>query len=173
MNEILRDLSGGDLRSEGRAAEVAARITARPKLLPALCEGLAAEDKLIRARTCMCLEIVSRTHPELLESTVERLLDTAEAETVPQARWHLAEILANVRLDRKQAERIVPTLLEYLGDRSKIVAYCAVQALGIVGKRSRRRKVIVAELERRRDASKSMGKIVAKALEQLGVVEPG
>jgi len=40
MNDILRMLSGGDLRSEGRAAEVAAKVIADPGCLSALADGL-------------------------------------------------------------------------------------------------------------------------------------
>ncbi|MHC5059212.1 MAG: hypothetical protein ACYTKD_31550, partial [Planctomycetota bacterium] len=89
MNEILQMLAGGDLRSEGRAAEVAARVIDDPDSLPALAEGLSLDDKLIRARTCMSMEVLSRSHPELLEPLVSELIHTAERETVAQARWHL------------------------------------------------------------------------------------
>jgi hypothetical protein len=38
MNELQRMLGGGDLRSEGRAAEVAAKVIDEPSSLPALAE---------------------------------------------------------------------------------------------------------------------------------------
>ncbi len=167
MNELLRMLGGGDLRSEGRAADVAAQVIDDPDRLPALAEGLSFDDKLIRARTCMSMEVMSRTHPELLEPLVAVLIRTAEQEKVAQARWHLAEIFGNVPLDRKQTERVVPILLEYLEDKSKIVTYCAAQALGAVGGRSRRKADVVAGLRRHAGDSKSMAKAVARALEEL------
>jgi hypothetical protein len=173
MHEILQMLTGGDLRSEGRAADVAAQVIADPGCLPALAEGLALDDKLIRARTCMAMEVLSRSHPELLEPLVPELVRTAEQETVAQARWHLAEILCNVPLARKQAERAVSILLEYLEDKSKIVTYCAVQALGVLGKQSARRSEIAAEVRRHARDSKSMAKAAARALAELGVDNSG
>jgi hypothetical protein len=160
-------LGGGDLRSEGRAAEVAARVIEDPDRLPGLAEGLSLDDKLLRARTCMCLEVISRSHPGLLEPLVPALIRTAEQETVAQARWHLAEILGNVPLGRAHAERAVTVLLGYLGDKSKIVVYCSVQTLGTLGRRSPRRSEIASAVRRRAKVSKSMEKAVARALEDL------
>lgn len=167
MSEILQQLSGGDLRSEGRAAEVAARVIDDPGSLPELAGGLSLDDRLIRARTCMSLEVLSRSHPELLQPLVPDLIRTAEGETVAQARWHLAEIFSNIALDQEQAERTISTLLEYLGDKSRIVTYCAVQALGVLGKRSTRRSEIAAEIQRHASDSKSMAKAVARALAEM------
>jgi hypothetical protein len=169
MNEILRMLTGGDLRSEGRADEVAARVIDDLSSLPSLAEGLSLDDKLVRARTCMALEVISRTRADLLRPLVPDLLGAAERETVAQARWHLAEIFCNVPLTRKRAERAIATLLGYLGDRSKIVTYCAVQALGVLGKDSPRRSEIGAAIRERSGDSKSMAKAVARALEEMGL----
>lgn len=132
MNDLLRELGGGDLRSEGRAAEVAARVADDPVRLAALAEGLDLDDRLIRARTCMALEILSRTHCDLLRPLRPRLIRTAERETVAQARWHLAEVFRSVPLTPKQTERLVPVLLSYLEDPSKIVRKCARLALDVV-----------------------------------------
>ncbi|MHC4931685.1 MAG: HEAT repeat domain-containing protein [Planctomycetota bacterium] len=173
MNEILQMLTGGDLRSEGRAAEVAARVIGDQGCLPALAEGLPLDDKLIRARTCMSLEVLSRSHPELLRQLVPELIRAAEQETVAQARWHLAEIFCNVSLGRAEAERVVSVLLEYLGDKSRIVTYCAVQALGVLGKQSARRAEIAAAVQRHANDSKSMGKAVTRALADLEPMDSG
>ena len=167
MNDLLEMLSGGDLRSEGRAEEVAARVIEDPGLLPSLAEGLALDDRLVRARTCMSLEVLSRTRPELLLPLVPELVRTAERESVAQARWHLAEIFCIVALDAEQVERTIPVLLEYLDDRSRIVTYCAIQALGILGRDSPRRSEIASAVARHENDSKSVGKAVARALEEL------
>jgi hypothetical protein len=173
MNEILEVLTGGDLRSEGRADEVAALVIADPDRLPDLAEGLALEDRLLRARTCMSLEVISRTHPGLLEPLRPDLIRIAERETVAQARWHLAEIFGNVPLDPDQTARLVPVLLGYLDDRSRIVVYCAVQALGVLGRESPRRDEIAAAIRSRAGISKSMERAVAQAFERLGLGDSG
>jgi len=109
----------------------------------------------------------------LLAPLAPELLRTAEQETVAQARWHLAEIICNVSLNRRQTEQAVALLLEYLEDKSRIVTYCAVQALGVVGRRSRRRTEIAATIQRHANDSKSMAKAVALALAGLDPSGPG
>ncbi len=168
MNEILDKLSGGDLRSEGRAAEVALEIIDNSSLLAALTEGLHSDDKVIRARTCMTMEVVSRERSDLLSSTIPQLIELASTDTVSQVRWHIAEIFGNVPVSDDDTEQIIPILFEYLGDKSKIVKYCAVQTLGILGKKSSRRKEIVSRISVLKNESKSLTKAVHKALENLG-----
>jgi HEAT repeat protein len=169
MKDVLEKLSDGDLRSEGRASEVAAEVTADHSLLPDLVQGLRSADKIIRARTCMAMEVISRRHPALLQDLVPRLIELAATDRVPQVRWHIAEIFANVPLPADEAERIIPILLEYLKDRSKIVRYCAVQTLGILGRESPSRPKIAAQIAALQDDSKSLNKAVTQALQHLGV----
>jgi hypothetical protein len=64
MNTLLQKLSGGDLRSNGRAEEVAERVTRNPRLLEQLLEGLSEPDDVIRARTAHALERVSRKNQD-------------------------------------------------------------------------------------------------------------
>ena len=51
MNPILKKLTGGDLRSEGKADEVAKQIIDNPALIPDLLSGLDSDDNLLRSRT--------------------------------------------------------------------------------------------------------------------------
>ena len=169
MNKVLEKLSGGDLRSEGRAAEAADEIINNPNLLTDLVKGLHSHDKVIRARTCMAMEVVSRKRTELLSDAVPQLIQLASGATVPQVRWHIAEILGNVRLSDDQAERMIPILLEWLRDKSKIVKYCAVQALGILGRDSPSTEQIVSKIVVLRGEGKSLDKAVAHALLNLSV----
>jgi hypothetical protein len=122
-------LSGGDLRSEGRAADVAAFVIGDPPRLADLCALLTNDDKLLRARACMAMEVLSRTHPELLVPVMDDLLAAAAVESVAQARWHLAEIFTCVPLTDAQKARTTEVLKGYLGDKSKIVRFCAAKAL--------------------------------------------
>ena len=168
MPELLIMLSAGDLRSEGRAAEVAAKVINDPRLLTELAEGLRSDDRLIRARTCMALEVISRDAPALLEPLSPQLIDLAVHETVPQARWHLAEIFSRLSLTDEDVEGVVPALLEYLADKSKIVRYCAVDALGLVGARSARRSEIIEKVSVMTGLTKSLDRAVAGALRALG-----
>jgi len=169
MNDILDKLSGGDLRSEGKAEEVASEIINDPGLLSALTEGLHSDDKVIRGRTCMTMEIISREHPDLLVSTIPQLIVLASTDTVSQIRWHLAEVFGNVPISNEETGNIFSILFEYLGDKSKIVKYCAVQTLGVLGEGSSRRDDIISRICGLEKESKGLAKAVKKALENLGV----
>lgn len=169
MNEILEKLSGGDLRSEGRSEEVAKEIIANPQLLNDLIQGLNSENKVIRGRVCMTMEIISRNNSELLKEVISQVIELAAKDTVPQVRWHIAEILGNVPINDNVIDRIVQILLEYLEDKSKIVKYCSVQTLGIIGDRSSLRDEIIAKIREQKEVNKSLTKIVAQVLENLDV----
>ena len=171
MSEVLDKLSGGDLRSEGRAEEVAVEVIGNPDLLTSLVEGLHVEDKVRRARTCMVMEIVSREHGDLLVEVAPQLIELASVETIAQARWHLAEVFGNVPMSAGQVEEVIPILFDYLSDKSKIVRYCAVQALGVLGKASRRREEVVRRIRGLELETKSLRKAATGALRELGVEE--
>jgi hypothetical protein len=66
MNKLLKMLSGGGLRSDGRANEVAEKVIKNPDLFDHLVEGLSESDDGLRARTAHALERISRTHPGLM-----------------------------------------------------------------------------------------------------------
>jgi hypothetical protein len=168
MNEILEKLSDGDLRSEGKSEEVAQEIVSNPSLLNDLAQGLGSENKVIRGRVCMTMEIISRQHPELLNDFVPQLIELALIDSVAQVRWHIAEIFGNVHIGDEDIEQIIQILLEYLKDKSKIVKYCSTKTLGILGGRSVLRNEIADNIRGLKDVSKSMNKIVVKTLQTLG-----
>jgi hypothetical protein len=168
MTDALSQLSGGDLRSEGRAAEVAAAVIGDPALLTSLAQGLHSEDRLVRARTCMAIEVISRDDPALLTPIVPQLLDMAPRERLPQARWHLAEIFGRIRLGDEQVESVVASLLTYLEDRSKIVRCCAVDTLGALAGRTVRRDEIIETISGMTGVTKSLDRAVARAMRALG-----
>ena len=168
MNNILEKLFDGYLHSEGRAEEIAGEIIANPNLLNDLMSGLTSENKVVRARVCMTMEIISRQHPGLLNDAIAPIIKMAAVETVPQARWHIAEILGNVKVSDDVVDDIVRILLDYLKDKSKIVKHCAVQTLGILGNRSTLKYEIIARITEQKEVSKSLSKIVAQVLDDLG-----
>ena len=167
MNKTLERLSDGDLRSEGRAEEVAQEIITDPELLNQVVQGLTSENKVIRGRVCMTMEVISRQHPELLAGVIPQLVELAAVDSVPQVRWHLAEIFGNVDITQEDVDKIVRILLAYLEDKSKIVKYCAVQTLGVLGGRSALKNEIRTRIEPQKEASKSLSKIVTQVLEEL------
>ena len=115
----------------------------------------------------MAMEIISREHPELLADVLPLLIELAAADTVPQVRWHIAEILGNVSLADDIREQVIPILVTHLKDKSEIVKYCSVQTLGNIGRKSPLREEIISSLIGLKNVSKSLGKVVAKALQNL------
>ena len=59
--------------------------------------------------------------------------------------------------------------MSYLGDKSKIVKYCSVQTLGVLGKERSSKEEIAKSVRALSGDSKSLAKAVAKALHDLGV----
>ena len=72
---ILKRLTGGDLRSDGKANYVAELVIRRPEFLPDLIEGFASDSKLIRMRTSHAVEVISRINGHLLTGYKPRLIE--------------------------------------------------------------------------------------------------
>ncbi|MCD4670002.1 MAG: HEAT repeat domain-containing protein [Actinomycetia bacterium] len=163
--DILNKLKGGDLRSEGKADEAARQIVENESLLKDLVVGLSSDDKILRGRVCMTMEIISRTNPKLVEKYIDDLIKLGSIDKVPQVRWHIAEIISNIYLSQENKKQLIPILLKYLDDKSKIVKYCAIQALGFVGEL--KKDIIIEKISQYKDVSKSMGKIIKITTELL------
>ncbi len=131
MNDLLRMLSGGDLRSDGHADQVAEIVLKNPGLFEDLFEGINEGDDLIRGRASHSLEKVSRTHPELFLPHIKPLLKAAQGDNLPMAQWHYAMIFANLAVFPDQVDRFVPVLLEMLVDKSVFVKSWAISGLTI------------------------------------------
>ena len=67
MLDILEKLRGGDLRSIGRADEVAEDMIENPILFEAVFEGLFDGDPIIRMRSADALEKASSLRPEYIQ----------------------------------------------------------------------------------------------------------
>ena len=165
MNDILNELSGGDLRSEGNSEKVANMIAKNNELMKYLKIGLKNEDKLIRGRVCMTLEIISRTHPDLINELIEDLIDLTTIDKTPQLRWHIAEIIPNIDLSLNEKKAFLPIMFDYLDDKSKIVKYCAIQAVGHLENNNKNK--IIKKINQYKNISKSIDKIIDITKEKL------
>jgi len=165
MNILLRELSGGNLRSDGKANEVAERVMKTPQLLPKLIEGLSEPDEVIRGRTALALERISQSNPELLEGCIPQFIERALTDDVPTVKWHLAIILGNVPLKR-ETDAVVSTLFHLLKDESVFVKSWSIVSLTILGREyKRKRKDIREEITLlKHDGSITVRKKVRKAL---------
>jgi hypothetical protein len=131
MNDLLRLLSGGDLRSDGHADQVAEIVLENPGSFDDLFEGIDEQQDLIRGRAAHSLEKVSHTNPELFLPRIEQLLEAARYENLPMARWHYAMIFANLAVFPDQVDRFVRVLFEMLDDKSVFVKSWAISGLTI------------------------------------------
>jgi HEAT repeat protein len=172
MNELLRQLRGGDLRSDGYASEVADVVLAHPDLFELLLEGLDDDQDVVRGRTAHALERVSRTRPDLLRPHLARLLRAA-GDDLPMVRWHAAMILANLALE-VPPDVLQAALLGMLGDGSVFVRSWAVSGLAIlaVAHPELANATIPALEVLQQDHSVAIGTRVRKALATLREDEP-
>ena len=128
-------LSGGDLRSIGRADEVAAWVRTRPDLFPSLLQGMQSDDRILRARCADIAEKVSADHPEWLIPHQALLIDQLSRDPQPEVRWHVAPMLARLPLNENELARVVHLLTEWLSDCSSIVKTMSMQALADLAER--------------------------------------
>ena len=134
MNTLLERFTGGDLRSDGLANEVADLVVADTNLLPQLLDGLKEPDPLIRARTADALEKVSRVCPKLIIDKLPPLTRLALTDEVPMVRWHIAMIFANLELDEDSSTWVIDILIQMLGDMSVFVRSWVISSLCILGR---------------------------------------
>lgn len=177
VNELILKLSGGDLRSDGRANEVADKVIVNPHLLDKLVEGLDVTDDVVRARTAHALERISRTHPEMLREYIPRFLDLAKKDKVPMVKWHLAMIFGNISPSKEDIDDVLSTLFHLLNDKSAAVKSWAISGLSIIGRENMgKRREIVSEIEMLQDngstAVRTRARMALNVLENEGAPIP-
>ena len=138
QHPLFDQLRGGDLRSIGRADEVARRILKEPALLAVLIDGMSHAEPLIRMRASDAAEKVSAARPEWFHPYRDRLLGTIAEIEQQEVRWHVAQILPRLELDPPRRQRAFALLLGYLEDASKIVVASALEALAHLAREDRK-----------------------------------
>ncbi len=129
MSAILERLKGGDRRSIGKSNEVVAMVLKDPGLFDDLFSGLAAADPVIQMRSADAAEKVTAVHPEYLLPYKESLLEFFVNVEQAEVRWHVAPMLARLRLSKSEQAAVIDVLTGYMNDRSSIVKTMAMQAL--------------------------------------------
>jgi HEAT repeat protein len=107
---IARRLSGGNPRSLGDVAAVIEAVLDDPAQLEELFGCLFCDDPIVRMRAADGLEKIAGQRPELMIPYLERLLGDVATIEQPSIQWHLAQILAEVPLDRDQRQRAIKVL---------------------------------------------------------------
>lgn len=169
MSRLLAALAGGDRRSIGRSGAVVRQVLADPARFAEIVGGLSDADPIVRLRCADAAEKVSLVHPGWLAPHKQALLDLAMVSVEPAVRWHLAQMLPRLQLDRRQRRRVVVALYRYLDDPSRIVKTFAMQALAdLAGSDDALRRELLPRVEEMaRTGSPAMRARARKLLVQL------
>lgn len=169
MNQLLEWLTGGDLRSDGQASEVADLVLENHQLFDDLYAGLLVETDVVRGRTAHALERISRIQPELLVGHVNELVEVAKKDPLPMVRFHLAMLFGNLLIYQDQVEVIKSTLLEMMGDESVFTRSWVISSLCILGRKypDEREAILQALAPGLRDDSIAIRSRTQKALRLL------
>jgi hypothetical protein len=169
---ILDKLTGGDLRSIGKADEVVKVASERPQLLGTLLEGTLGNDPIVRMRAADVIEKVTRSHPEYLQRYKRKILRQVAHVDQREVRWHVAQLIPRLTLNPWEKREAVRILTGYLKDKSSIVKTFSMQALADLTKddSSLRPRVVrlLAKLTRTgTPAMKSRGRKLLRTLRGL------
>lgn len=165
-NQLLEWLSGGDLRSDGAANEVAAFVLANEDLVSDLMEGLNATDDVVRGRASDALEKVARERPDLVIERLGDLIHLAREDAVTMVRMHMAMLFGHLAMYEQAADQITATLLEMLTQEGVFARSWAISSLCIMARKyPHRRSDILPQIEPlQRDASTAIRARARKAL---------
>ena len=130
MNAILKELAGGDRRSIGKANEVVAEVLATPELFGDAFSGIFEADPVVRMRAADVVEKVSAQRPELLRKYKRPLLVRAALIEQNEVRWHVAQMIPRLELNKRDMAAVRAILDTYLKTTSSnIVRVMSLQAL--------------------------------------------
>ena len=107
-------LSGGDPRSLGRTSEVVETVLNGRTRLAELFECLFEDDEIVRMRASDALEKICREKPDWFKSYTGRLLTEVPAVRQPSVQWHLAQMLAEIKLNGAQKQQAISVMKDNL-----------------------------------------------------------
>ena len=129
MHPLLQMLLGGDRRSIGKSREVVDRVLAEPELFGIVFGGMTDDDPLVRMRSADAAEKIAALRPDLLQPYKRRLLREVAPIEQQEVRWHVAQLIPRLKLNRTDRRTAAEILSRYLKDESRIVKTFAMQAL--------------------------------------------
>ena len=127
---LLSKLKGGDLRSIGKADEVARQIGDNQKLFDEIFQGIFDTDPIIRMRAADAIEKVSQKYPQLLKKHKNKILKNLVNFEQQEVKWHIALMVSYLNLTTIESEKVFTELSKWANDdKSKIVRVNSMQAL--------------------------------------------
>lgn len=136
MKDILNRLRGGDLRSIGRANEIAQEIEIDPSLFEAVFRGLYDGDPIVKMRSADVIEKSTKNEPNLLSDYTSRVISILTSAEQQEVCWHMAQIAPRLKCTAKEENQIIRALKRYLTHKSKIVRVSALDALASIAERN-------------------------------------
>lgn len=136
---IVSQLSGGDLRSIGKANIVAKKIAKDRTLFDEVFAGIFSSDRVVRARAADACEKASAKNPGLLNRHKDALMKLAKTETQHEVKWHVAQMIGYVWWEDKQTKELVKLLTSWVRDtneKSAVVRTFALQAIYFLAKQN-------------------------------------
>ena len=146
MNHLLKKLEGGDRCSLGNSDQVVEEVLIDPSLFEPLFYGMLSDGPVVRMRSADAIEKITAQHPEHLQPYKEKLIKQVARIDQQEVRWHVAQMLPRLDLDREERATAVKILLGYLDDESKIVKTFSLQALADFAERNASLRDQVIEL---------------------------
>jgi HEAT repeat protein len=135
MNQILSWLSGGDLRSDGLANEVAEFVLENPHTFEDLIAGLSEEDDVVRGRAADAIEKVSRYRPDLPKERIPEMIRIARDEPVAMVKMHLAILFGHLAVYPEYTDQLMAALVLMLDDKSVFTSSWAIVSLCIIARK--------------------------------------
>jgi hypothetical protein len=174
MLDIFEKLRRGDLRSIGRADEVAEDMIKNPILFEAVLEGLFDGDPIIRMRSADALEKASSLRPEHIQPFKRQLIEEAPNIKQKEVRWHLAQIYPYLKLDEEERRKMASVLLSFVEEaHSRIVKVNSLQTLAELALEDANLRPVVVEtlLQERKSGVPSVVSRTRRLLTQLEVYD--
>ena len=107
MNQILKQLIGGDLRSIGKANEVVQQVLENPQLFRDVFEGLTSDDPIVRMRSADVIEKIGKQHPEYLQPFKSQLINEISRIDQKEVQWHVAQMFSYLTIDQRERDSII------------------------------------------------------------------
>ncbi|MCW4051546.1 MAG: hypothetical protein NWE89_17640 [Candidatus Bathyarchaeota archaeon] len=107
---ILNKLRGGDLRSIGRANEVAMEIQEDPDLFREVFNGMMESDPVVRMRCADAVEKASALNPSLFQPCKAQLLEEISRILQQEVRWHVAQMMSRLNMTESETSLAVQIL---------------------------------------------------------------
>lgn len=110
FDEIL--LVGGHKNSLGRAEEVVRIVLDNPVRLDELYKCISNSDAWVRMRAIDAFEKLCRVHPGWALPYADDILENLTKSSQPSIQWHIAQLVTELKLSKKQINRAVGWLID-------------------------------------------------------------